>query len=167
MKTACRAISLTALIGALGLAAACGPDGPEVPETPDGFERQSAEGVTYAVPSDFATDRAQVDVMLAGETVDSAAAVGGTAQAEIKLETGLEYIDKDWEYEVPGVPEAERYDYTYEYTGGEAGIETVRGTDIALKLEDGSGVLFRLTGDQAYLEDELVTQITESLHAGE
>ncbi|MBB6170638.1 hypothetical protein HNR23_000698 [Nocardiopsis mwathae] len=167
MKRAARTTSAAVFGAALLTAlAGCGADGGGPAEAPDGFTDESAEGISYALPSDFDEDRAQVDVMLAGDEVDSAAAVGGTAQAEIKFEPKFEYLDKDWDYEVAGVPDSERYDYTYEFDGDED-IDTIRGVDIAMKLEDGRGVLFRLTGDHTYLDDELVDQITGTVHSPE
>ncbi|CAM3727523.1 hypothetical protein [Nocardiopsis rhodophaea] len=162
------------------------------PPIPDGFVGHTKDGIGYALPEDFDARPAEVDVIVAEAPMDSVRDVVRDALTEFQRTTRLTYTDREYEYPVPGAENAQRSDYEFsaEYApdslelagssgasaapsvpdgtdsaqGADGDVDTIRGVDVAMLLDDGTGITFRIIASRDYLDDGLTDRILGTLY---
>ncbi|ASU85077.1 hypothetical protein CDO52_21815 [Nocardiopsis gilva YIM 90087] len=169
-----------------------GDDDVPPPPVPDGFVGHTKDGIGYALPEGFDDRPAEVDVIVAEDPMDSVRDVARDAITGFQRSTRLTYTDREYEYAVPGAENAQRSDYEFsaEYapeslrrpdrSGASAtpsranetddtkntdgAVETIRGVDVAMLLDDGTGITFRLIASSDYLNDNLADRVLGTLY---
>lgn len=164
------------------LAAACGggAQGTAPGSGPEGSREAGVGQLRYSVPADWEEAAEDADgwegvfeshedgVVTASLGTFTGLPAGSDARlgrhlAMAQFQVGMEYrkTGEDEDLEVPGARNAYRVDYTF--TPPEGADDRARGVDIAVAAPDDSLFVWRLTGLEGHLEDELVEQLAASL----
>ncbi|GAA2001359.1 hypothetical protein GCM10009799_30730 [Nocardiopsis rhodophaea] len=159
------------------------------PPVPDGFAAHTSDGLGYALPEDFDDEPAAIAILITEGPVEHVRDVARDALTDFQRSTRLTYTDRAYDYTVPGAENAQRSDYEFLAerapeslrrpepspsgggtaspgvdSDGSGGSGTIRGVDVAMLLDDGTGITFRLLASSDYLDDRLAERILGTLY---